>query len=300
MKKLHNNESGLIAIVVTMILMFILSLIVIAFSRITIRSERQAVDRQLNTQAFYAAETGINDGIDALNAELKKPSSLLISAGINNCNGIPPTIGNGPYSKVIDAAGAISYTCLLIDTSPNSLVFSNIAKNSTKLVPIEKQDGTGIGSVAVYWQDPTVSTGNFSGCPSSVSQLPQAWAATCDSGMLEVSLVPITGAFNNASLINNTMSVYATPPQGGRGVGTVSYLNALGFNNGQGAIVSALCEPMNPKNPRNCSLKITNLSATKYYNADYADLPLSWCNDLYSRLLGYERCFAINRRASSC
>lgn len=57
------NQKGLVSIVVTMIIMTILSLITIGFAQIMAKEQRQALDRQLSSQAFYAAESGINDAL---------------------------------------------------------------------------------------------------------------------------------------------------------------------------------------------------------------------------------------------
>lgn len=59
-KPIQDNQQGIVAIVVTIILMVILTLIVLSFAKISRREERDALDRQLSTQAFYAAESGID------------------------------------------------------------------------------------------------------------------------------------------------------------------------------------------------------------------------------------------------
>ncbi len=51
-KTLSSDERGLAAVVVTVFVMIILSLVVLAFSQVARREQRQALDRQLSTQAF--------------------------------------------------------------------------------------------------------------------------------------------------------------------------------------------------------------------------------------------------------
>ena len=41
--------------------MIVMSLIVLGFAQISRRNQRESLDRQLSTQAFYAAESGVND-----------------------------------------------------------------------------------------------------------------------------------------------------------------------------------------------------------------------------------------------
>jgi hypothetical protein len=57
------REGGFVSIIVCMIIMTILSLITIGFAQIMAREQRQALDRQLSSQAFYAAESGVNDAL---------------------------------------------------------------------------------------------------------------------------------------------------------------------------------------------------------------------------------------------
>ena len=56
----------MVAILVTMNLMIVISLIVLGFAQISRRNQRQSLDRQLSTQAFYAAETAVNDAADLI------------------------------------------------------------------------------------------------------------------------------------------------------------------------------------------------------------------------------------------
>jgi Tfp pilus assembly protein PilX len=60
-KRLEQNEQGLVAIVIVSTIIVILSLMTIGFSRIMDRELRQALDRELASQAHYAAESGLND-----------------------------------------------------------------------------------------------------------------------------------------------------------------------------------------------------------------------------------------------
>ncbi|MCA9330399.1 hypothetical protein KDA11_07130, partial [Candidatus Saccharibacteria bacterium] len=65
MKKNHlsikHNEQGIVSIFVTIIIILLMSLIILAMVRNATREGRQSLDRQLSDQAFYNAESGIND-----------------------------------------------------------------------------------------------------------------------------------------------------------------------------------------------------------------------------------------------
>ena len=115
MSKYHNEETGLVAIVVSMLIMIIMSLTVFGFTKIMQREQRQAVDKQLSTQAFYAAESGINDAV----AKIHDPA-VIAAGGLQDkkkCDTSSNVVTN-PSGLVgaIDATNNVGYTCLLIDT----------------------------------------------------------------------------------------------------------------------------------------------------------------------------------------
>ena len=73
-KKFLNNQTGAISIYVSMAIMAILVLMALSFAQIASTGHTETVEEQLNTQALYAAETGIDDArqrllnlIDAFN-----------------------------------------------------------------------------------------------------------------------------------------------------------------------------------------------------------------------------------------
>jgi len=47
--KLSKNQTGLVSIMVTIIMMLVISLIVLGFATVTRRNTREALDRQLST-----------------------------------------------------------------------------------------------------------------------------------------------------------------------------------------------------------------------------------------------------------
>src|SRR5688572_5036935 len=121
--KLHKQESGLVSIVVTTIIMLVLTLVVIGFARLSQREQRQALDRQISTQAFYAAETAVNDARDKLKTA---SAAVLGDEYMDDCDEFSTAVGL-TGQRVIDAAAGVSYSCLMVDPSPTSLEFANVA-----------------------------------------------------------------------------------------------------------------------------------------------------------------------------
>ena len=180
--KYHVNESGLVAIVVSMVIILVLSLIVLAFAKISQREQRQALDRQLNAQAFYAAEAGINDAREALKQNTLSP----LDVDGNNCK---PSLGVA-YNRDLDGEN-VRYTCLLIDTTPRTTEFNSISSGESKISLLQAKDGGAIGQLAIYWEDANNGR-TFTGCPSSANDaLPTEWSSTCNPGILRFDLVPM-------------------------------------------------------------------------------------------------------------
>jgi Tfp pilus assembly protein PilX len=179
-QSLVKNQKGLVSFVVVIIIMLLLSLIVLGFARLSRREQRQSLDRQLSTQAFYAAETGVNDAVDAL-----KTLDLDPKVDKNNCDTIPN------HDPVINTTGPISYTCVLVDPTPTEYTFDAITQNGSEIVKIQSTSPLiNIDTINIYWQDKDGRTG-FTNCPEiELDGLPQAWPATCETGMLRVDLIP--------------------------------------------------------------------------------------------------------------
>src|SRR5688500_17746685 len=121
-----NQQSGFVAIIVTMIIMVVLILITTGFMRIIGREQRQDLDRQLSSQAFYAAETGINNAARALT---DPATPLMVDKNECGPSSTPPLSLHFPAgSNVVDASSGIEYTCLTIDRTPRSLEYSALGK----------------------------------------------------------------------------------------------------------------------------------------------------------------------------
>lgn len=108
----RSNQQGFVAIFSVLIIMGILTLLVIGFSNITRQAQRRALDDQLNTQAFYAAESGVNQVI-ARRSTLTNKESCTDMADVYD------------YEVGSDDLG-VNISCLLIDTDPSSLEFDSV------------------------------------------------------------------------------------------------------------------------------------------------------------------------------
>lgn len=247
------KEAGLVSIMVTLILMIVISLIVLGFAQISRRNQRQALDRQLSTQAFYAAETGVNDVRD------------LITAALAAGNPVPAKSDCGPGSGAaaafyasltpdLDGGGSdeAEYTCVIVDPAPETLLYGDVGMTST-IVPLIASSGN-ISRATLTWQTKDDTTTPTNNCPTTTNSVfvPTGnWL--CGYGVLRIDLVPTSGTFNYATLQNNTMTTFLVPQRTG-GVTSAGYAAGGGNNRIGVACTNA-----------NCTFSINGLSTDQYY-----------------------------------
>jgi len=260
----QDKQAGMVAIMVTLILMMVISLLVIGFSQISRRNQRQTLDRQLSTQAFYAAESGINDATKIIKTAVA--TGTAVSA--------KPTCasdGGGFYAGLvatIDTASDVKYTCLTVDPSPNVLVYSSIGSTST-VAPLNATAGT-IASVRFTWQTKDDTTTPATTCPATTTSAFVATSLwTCGYGVLRVDLVPTAGAaLTMANLQSQLMTTFMIPLNPA-GTGTA---NPIGFATAGGnSRLGVVCSNTS------CTQTISGLTSTQYYvrvSSIYKDVSL--------------------------
>lgn len=195
----NHKQEGLASIVITLFVLIILSMTIIAFSQAARREQRQALDRQLSTQAQYAAESGINAAIALLKTSPNASNS--------SCSNTSTILG----SSDLDASSNIQYPCVLINQKPTSLQYT-IAKGKEQIVPLNAS-GVNISSVSVSWQSvSTNSDASFTACPTP-GEFASDWpASNCDASVMRIELVPVGGAsLSRTNLIDNDMALFAHP-----------------------------------------------------------------------------------------
>lgn len=247
----YKDQQGLVSIIVTMIIMFILTLIVLGFAQLSRREARQSLDRQLAQQANYAAEAGVNDAFRAIKSGFTTDK--------NTC---------GPDSSIpalaknqLNASGSVQYSCLLIKQSSNTLEFGNIDTEKSSVLPMNnKSSGTPLGTIIVSWQrNAAPATNNYPGAGGNFPSY-SGWATNNNAGILRLDLIPTNGSLKRNDLISNSGAAFLYPS--GRGSpGIVNTPFAAG--DGSGIIASAKCNSSN--GPYTCRASISGLNSDKYY-----------------------------------
>lgn len=268
MKHPQKNEAGLVAIIVASIIMVILSLITLGFARLMQREQRQALDRSLSTQAFYAAESAINDAVQKI-----QDKTAPYTDNKTDC-----TQGTSPFTGKIDTTRDVNYSCLLIDQTPPSLEYSEVGIYDFKTIPIQAESGENIASVKVAWDDSKLpdtdlvnkasTTPKFSDCTASdLAKLPivsgvSGWSKV-SPGMLQVDLIPADPPLSRQGLIDKTLHLFLYPCASG--TNAIDYANHTAAN-AKGQIVPVRCTATGA--PRDCELAINMTVAEaniKYY-----------------------------------
>lgn len=252
---LKTNEQGIVSILVTMIIMIVLSLIVTGFAQLARREQREALDRQLNTQAFYAAESGINDARRAI----KEDSYAADKTDCGPISSVPSLKNN-----VISSDGLIQYSCLLIK---QTLPFTQhvITPDNSRTIPMNAVSGGApvtVTGLEINW---TAQGGGVILPGRSVGEFPALGDWGSDKvGVLRVDIIPLAGSIDPNNMAGNMVTFFAYPSNTGG--------SATPANNG--GVVAANCAS-------ECNLKVTGLAAASSYyvrlRAIYNPLDVKMC-----------------------
>lgn len=255
------KERGMVSILVTMLLMIVISLIVLGFAQISRRNQRQALDRQLSTQAFYAAEAGINDARNLIKGALISGSAIPPKSDCTPGSGATLLFYGGLAASLDPPKNTVSYSCLMVDPTPKVLQYNDIGTTGT-IIPMTSLSGANLSTLKLSISTKDRSLHPANGCPSSVNasfSKTTVWTTTnCGFGVFRFDLVPTTGSLSSSGLQDKTMTSFLVPMSSG-GVSTVAYPAAPpASRNGNNRVAMACGDT-------GCTMTITGLSANQYY-----------------------------------
>ncbi len=240
----RSNEQGIVSIMVTIILMMVISLIVISFARTSRREQRDSLDRQLSTNAFYAAESGVNAARKAISLD---PTRLLSTQYISECTGpgsFSEAVGASlpvPSSNIGSNSSNASYTCLFVDPTVSSIERSPDSRPFN--VTLKKAGGGALGGATISWDAGSGST--FNGCPAMNTNPPTQ--TNCDAGVLRVEITDLASRF-----------VYFVYPDGSPAAAVDSF--AYGDTNKSHRTKCGVAGA-----PQQCQFTLTGLGVGPYY-----------------------------------
>ncbi len=273
---LRNDQSGFSAIVIALVLILVLSLTTVGFAQLMRREQRSALDKQLSRQAYYAAETGINDAAKAINAGFAVAKTGCKQYSDADISALPDSSKAGAAflkNSAVSGQTATSYPCLTIDPNPKFLQYDSVNTDQSKAVQFGGADPTdptiprNIYSLLISWEDnPTSDSYRGTGLKTFTPSGQWTYAP-----VLRVGLTPLAaGSIDRNSLINSTMAAFLYPDQAGSAQTTFANYNqySAGSYSGKGfagGIFSGLNGNCNKdSHPRRCNVLITGLNQTHY------------------------------------
>jgi len=263
---IKGNERGFASLVVALTLILILSLITVGFAKLMRREQTNALNKQLSTQAFYAAESGVNDAIKAIQNDQSN-----IGDG-STCSSLPPTTGPGVFlaqnsGQNLDANSGhnVAYTCVLVNENPDRLFKQKVGdtgkedSNNNSWNIVGDTSGTNAATLTIKWVS---SNGHTNAWPNSAvgKFYPQSASSGTTWGnapaVLRFSVTPLGGGVDRASLITNTYTAYFYPVTGNSG--SASYSTTA---NQQGQVYGAKCTAIGSTTRANCSIDVSMAGA---------------------------------------
>jgi len=270
-KRTPTDERGFASLVIAIVLVLILSLMTVGFAELMRHEQRSALDKQLSSQAYYAAESGVNDAAKAISdGYLGAKTGCLPGQGVDN----NPAYATGLAdlsSNIVDYRDSptsayhtsSTYSCLLINPYPPNLYYNPITTEQSRTMEFTAIDSSGtvspVTSIKISWQDAQKNT-SFSGdCTSSNNFTSMAsWGHV---GVLRAMIVPISSStLDRSSLTNAAFTGFFCPNNGGGGSpppGNANYGSSLGAGNA-GIIADGNCSSSSTQ-PQYCNVTVTNL-----------------------------------------
>ena len=213
----RKNSAGIVSILVTLIMMIVITLIIVGFTQLSTQNRRQALDRQLSNQAFYAAESGIND-------------TLRIIKSINGTIPIKPDCANNPPYDSLNTSGTldatVKYTCIKVDPLVKEIRLQNLSPGESRLIKVNTKnaDGTTSNNVAqfVFNWSPKIGTNvdysseNVNGTCTDAGDNWDQTSYQCPYAVVRVDVLKLSGlsSMSAANLAKNTVTLFIYPNGG--------------------------------------------------------------------------------------
>lgn len=267
-------EQGFVSIIVAMIIMAVVILITTSFALLMQRNQRQVLDRQLSTQAFYAAESGVNDAIAAIKGGF--------TGDVTKCSdthNITDKIGG---NQQLDSSTNVEFSCVLISESPDHLEYNPVSTDNSTIVHVHTNGGN-LSSTRISWQD-SGSSNTFVPNNSPDPLLPEKYDPSPDAficaltsscfnttdgtGILRITLMPVrnVNSISRDNLISDAATYFLYPKANNASSAdeTLSYQgNTIGKNSNNGDFIYGNCNQA--KSPRFCNVIINGLNTADMY-----------------------------------
>jgi Tfp pilus assembly protein PilX len=286
MYRSKKNEDGFASIVIALILIIVLALLTTGFAQLARREQQNSIDKELANQAYYAAETGINDLYNAIFVSKTINNTTLYTNPVSYTNNTCLTtnqyqqLGLPPAS--IDSNTNTSVTCAMVNLTPNNLSW-NLTPSQPETLVFQSMSGpntpAAISSMTISWDSAdghttypnSTTNGNFLPDSGINSWNPSTSSQPANSRpVLGISITPMgngTGLTRD-DLIGSTYYAYLYPaaaescpaPPNIALSSSCNYTTVIGNQSLQAAILDGGCGV--GYSPYSCNVTIRGLPNT--------------------------------------
>lgn len=266
------GEDGFAPIIVSIIIVVVLSLLTLGFVTLANNNAQNALNRQLSNDAYYAADSGINDAVQAIT------HGYLVAKDKCGTNGIDTSEQGYQYLENNQVNGSqVYYSCLLINPTPATLQYSSVGTNqpTVAIISTVNSNGTPVNptNFEFSWEPASqVESSPYAFAPP-ISYFPQcnlgpniygaclptatAWQNIGKpiTGILRLALTPLQ---NGGPLPSNTTQTYTAflyPQKGNGGVNYAAPYSGTTIGPSSGLSVSGNCNNASTQ-PDTCNVNV--------------------------------------------
>ena len=240
MAKIH-NQRGAISMLTVIFLALLLTIITTSFVRLSITEQRQAVDDDLTTRAFYAAESGVEDAKRAIS---DFQNGTLTQAQLNETECTPAeVVTSGQLSADLDT----EYTCQYIDLAPADYQAS---LDAWQAVTVPLSGASAFSSVRIDWH--IHDGGAYARHTNQDLLTVGAWQGADYPAMLRAAVfsTPSSASFSSSQVSQSTM--FINPSNGG---------GSTNINSSDGQIVNGNCVSSPSQGQYSCSMTLAGINS---------------------------------------
>lgn len=253
------NQSGVVSLLSVIIFMIIITVVATSYIKSVISQQRNALNYDLSNRAYYAAESGVQDGVRALN----NPANAADIASKQLTNACLPRLGGDANGKIGGDATKdlnLSYTCQFITVNP-SAIDTTLSADSNKMIRLKVKDpvATDTYKLVIRWSkkfDSNTPTGTVPLEPRDTASqeftseekwLARASLATSSAHpVVRASIIsyPVSGNTTRNSINQNVL--FLNPVKTSVSGSGVSSVTKTGTQSSESVIQQAACHSQGP------------------------------------------------------
>lgn len=166
------NQSGAVSIITVVLFTVIITVIVTVYARTSFNQQRESAAYDFGTRAYYAAESGVQDAVRALNTD-----PALAAAGKDDCQPLLSEAGKHD-GKLGEGRG---YSCQLIDVEPSEITGS-VSSTKNAFIAVQPKLLTGLPNnfkLIIDWSKNSTDGPTFVTRPNGSQQFPSlgSWSS---------------------------------------------------------------------------------------------------------------------------